>query len=158
MSQKPMSFRPRNEAQREEFALLCFVLDMDVSEALRLAVDSLLPSEKRATVAEIAPAHTSREVMSFRPRDQQQKEDFAWLASELDLDVSKMIRLAIDTLIKKHRGQMEEIRPLYEAGQSALEQARQSLHLPDKKTKWARAALQQAQENLQARKSLQESE
>jgi len=69
----------------------------------------------------------SQQAISFRPRDNKQADDFALLCFVLDLHASKVIRLAIDDLIEKHQVEMDEVRPLYEAAQGALAQARASL-------------------------------
>jgi len=69
----------------------------------------------------------SQQAISFRPENDKQREDFELLCFVLDLHASKVIRLAIGGLIEKHRDQMDNVRPLYEAAQGALQQARQSL-------------------------------
>ena len=69
----------------------------------------------------------SQKPSSWRPRDKEQKKEFELLCFVLSMDASKTLRLAIDNLIEANRDKMDEVRPLYEAAQGALEQARQSL-------------------------------
>jgi len=73
---------------------------------------------------------TTQDTMSFRPRRGRQKEDFELLCFVLDLKASEVLRMAIDDLIEKHQVKMDEVRPLYEAAQGALAQARASLESP----------------------------
>ena len=69
----------------------------------------------------------SQKPSSFRPRDEEQRQEFELLCFVLGMDTSKTLRLAIDNLIEANRDKMDEVRELYEAAQGALEQARQSL-------------------------------
>jgi len=69
----------------------------------------------------------SQKPSSFRPRDEEQRQEFELLCFVLGMDASKTLRLAIDNLIEANRDKMDEVRELYEAAQGALEQARQSL-------------------------------
>ena len=46
MTMEPTAFRPRDEAQKRQLELLRFVLGLNLSETLRLAVDELCEANR----------------------------------------------------------------------------------------------------------------
>jgi len=69
----------------------------------------------------------SQQAISFRPENDKQREDFELLCFVLDQSPSETIRTAINDLITRHQAEMDKVKPLYEAAQGALAQARASL-------------------------------
>ena len=61
MTMEPTAFRPRNEAQKRQLRLLCFVLDMTVSETLRLAIDRLVEANRDKITAALPAYEAAQE-------------------------------------------------------------------------------------------------